>query len=233
MLPWQQWRAKGCPPANQNSRSYRCCTTSGRSRSGNKPTVPGLGFNITALQSTLPPAGPVSCCCSTLSLKVGLALPWANHKQRGRLCAVSVTKSSSSAPLLLVGSCCCSGTATGNPSCDWLSCSYLLTCCLLRLTSLCSFHVTKDWIKNKILVLKIIIIFFFRLRPEVKMSEHLEHGDDANVLPPQLEVEPPREEDGHCPLPFRWGTAGEQRHKNRDSVQPGRMLLWNNIKKKT
>lgn len=144
MLPWQQWRAKGCPPANQNSRSYRCCTTSGRSRSGNKPTVPGLGFNITALQSTLPPAGPVSCCCSTLSLKVGLALPWANHKQRGRLCAVSVTKSSSSAPLLLVGSCCCSGTATGNPSCDWLSCSYLLTCCLLRLTSLCSFHVTKD-----------------------------------------------------------------------------------------
>ncbi|XP_075884850.1 uncharacterized protein gramd2ab isoform X6 [Nelusetta ayraudi] len=35
------------------------------------------------------------------------------------------------------------------------------------------------------------------------MSEHLEHGDDVSVLAPQLEVEPPREEDGHCPLPFR------------------------------
>lgn len=34
------------------------------------------------------------------------------------------------------------------------------------------------------------------------MSENPEQSDDVNVLPPH-EVEPPREEDGHCPLPFR------------------------------
>lgn len=34
------------------------------------------------------------------------------------------------------------------------------------------------------------------------MSENLELSEDVCVLPP-LEVEPPREEDGHCPLPFR------------------------------
>lgn len=35
------------------------------------------------------------------------------------------------------------------------------------------------------------------------MSENLEHNDDVTILPPQ-EVEPHREEEGHCPLPFRW-----------------------------
>lgn len=39
-----------------------------------------------------------------------------------------------------------------------------------------------------------------------RMSENPEQSDDVNVLPPH-EVEPPREEDGHCPLPFRWVTA--------------------------
>lgn len=34
------------------------------------------------------------------------------------------------------------------------------------------------------------------------MSEQLELSDDVGVLPPH-EVEPPREEDGPCPLPFR------------------------------
>ncbi|KAM3609163.1 uncharacterized protein V6R79_010526 [Siganus canaliculatus] len=34
------------------------------------------------------------------------------------------------------------------------------------------------------------------------MSEQLEQSDDVSVLPPH-EVEPPREEEGHCPLPFR------------------------------
>lgn len=52
-------------------------------------------------------------------------------------------------------------------------------------------------------MITIIFYIFYRLWPKVRMSEHLEHGDDVNVLPPQLEVEPPREEDGHCPLPFR------------------------------
>ena len=34
------------------------------------------------------------------------------------------------------------------------------------------------------------------------MSETLEQSDDVGVLPPH-EVEPHREEDGHCALPFR------------------------------
>ncbi|KAM7003220.1 GRAM domain-containing protein 2A isoform 1-T1 [Tautogolabrus adspersus] len=34
------------------------------------------------------------------------------------------------------------------------------------------------------------------------MSENLEQSDDVSVLHPH-EVDPPREEDGHCPLPFR------------------------------
>ncbi|XP_067349816.1 GRAM domain-containing protein 2A isoform X2 [Channa argus] len=34
------------------------------------------------------------------------------------------------------------------------------------------------------------------------MSENLEQSEDVTVLPPH-EVEPPKEEDGHCPLPFR------------------------------
>ncbi|XP_044047937.1 GRAM domain-containing protein 2A-like isoform X2 [Siniperca chuatsi] len=39
-------------------------------------------------------------------------------------------------------------------------------------------------------------------RPIMMMSENLEQSDDVSILPPH-EVEPPREEDGHCPLPFR------------------------------
>eukprot|EP00064_Thunnus_orientalis_P022650 superscaffoldBa00007827_g22862 len=35
------------------------------------------------------------------------------------------------------------------------------------------------------------------------MMENLEHSDDISVLPPH-EVEPPREDDAHCPLPFRF-----------------------------
>lgn len=34
------------------------------------------------------------------------------------------------------------------------------------------------------------------------MSENVEHSDDLGLLPPP-EAEPPREEDAHCPLPFR------------------------------
>ncbi|KAJ4923549.1 hypothetical protein JOQ06_004087 [Pogonophryne albipinna] len=34
------------------------------------------------------------------------------------------------------------------------------------------------------------------------MSENTEQGDDVSLLPPH-EVDPPREEDTHCPLPFR------------------------------
>ncbi|XP_051236834.1 GRAM domain-containing protein 2A isoform X2 [Dicentrarchus labrax] len=39
-------------------------------------------------------------------------------------------------------------------------------------------------------------------RPVMMMSENLEQSDDVSLLHPH-EVEPPREEDGHCPLPFR------------------------------
>lgn len=42
------------------------------------------------------------------------------------------------------------------------------------------------------------------------MSENLEQSEDVGVLTPQ-EVEPPREEDGHCPLPFRWETGGAEK----------------------
>ncbi|KAK1887314.1 GRAM domain containing protein 2A, partial [Dissostichus eleginoides] len=34
------------------------------------------------------------------------------------------------------------------------------------------------------------------------MSENTEQGDDVSLLPPH-EVDPPREEDTHCPMPFR------------------------------
>ncbi|XP_068595035.1 GRAM domain-containing protein 2A [Brachionichthys hirsutus] len=39
-------------------------------------------------------------------------------------------------------------------------------------------------------------------RPTVMMSDNMEQNDDVSTLPPN-EVEPPREDDGHCPLPLR------------------------------
>ncbi|KAF1385170.1 hypothetical protein PFLUV_G00127890, partial [Perca fluviatilis] len=39
-------------------------------------------------------------------------------------------------------------------------------------------------------------------RPIIMMSENLEPSDDVSLLHPH-ELEHPREEDGHCPLPFR------------------------------
>lgn len=64
------------------------------------------------------------------------------------------------------------------------------------------------WFQTEIFLLLVsdVVLPCWPSRPIMMMSENLEQSDDVSVLPPH-EVEPPREEDGHCPLPFRWVTA--------------------------
>lgn len=131
-LPWRRLQTCCCHGNSGEREGVRqpirtraalCCITSGGGRAGNTPTVPRLGFTVAVRQSTLPPAGPE---CQTVVIRTGFKgrpCSPSGQSQRGRLCARSVTQSSSSTALRMVGSCGCPGIGTANPSCDWTSCS--------------------------------------------------------------------------------------------------------------
>ncbi|KAM8892582.1 GRAM domain-containing protein 2A isoform 2-T2 [Spinachia spinachia] len=79
----------------------------------------------------------------------------------------------------------------------------LIFSCLLQLQLVFSHHN----LKSPFLLLSCYVLVYLRaaityLRQTTMMSENIEPGDDVSLLHSH-EMEPLREEDGHCPLPFR------------------------------